>query len=672
MRKHAGVTAMFALLAVAWTWPRGLHLSDAVPGHPGDNYSFIWNLWWMRHVLETPGLAYVHPQYLFYPFGTTIADHPHTALPALAAATLLRSTSVVAAQNLLLIAYIFANMTAMYALVWSIPTGAEAVDDSRPDPGTDPNAGRQRAAAAGRRRRAAIFAAVMFGLSPYIAVHLLGHFDLVAAWVLPLFALFFGRALERRSTREAAAAGVVLGATAYIAYYYVVYLWFLAVVYAGAWSVRLTPGRRPGAASPATAPLRSGFAFVALACAVAAIAIVITGGGVLVVGPLSVSARQPQNALSVLWICAAGWAVSTWRPTVRVHEAFHGALRRATAALGIAGIVFAAVAAPLFWQAARLMARGEYVTPRYFWRSAPHGVDLLAPLAGHPLHPLLHGVSERAYRAMQSDYVEAVAWLGAVPLLLIVAIARRPATARGAAGAARIWSAVAIAFFLWSLGPYLLIGGFDTGLKLPQILGRFLPLVANARMPGRAMVGVYMSLAVLIALAMSGPARLPAWFRRPSVGWLLIALMAVEYWDAPIALTRLDRPAVYEALAHAPPGAVCEVPFGVGDGLSTGVGWQDRRVLYYATVHEHPLVGGYIGRMPLEAVARYGAMPVAAALLQLSDGHALAHADFGAPAPCAYLVVHRLTTSAALHDYIQRLPVDRLAADPDQELYRFR
>ena len=30
------------------------------------------------------------PTYLFYPFGTTIADHPHTALPALVAATVLK------------------------------------------------------------------------------------------------------------------------------------------------------------------------------------------------------------------------------------------------------------------------------------------------------------------------------------------------------------------------------------------------------------------------------------------------------------------------------------------------------------------------------------------------------------------------------------------------------
>jgi hypothetical protein len=118
--RHLGPLALFGALAAAWTFPLALHLHDAVPGHPGDNYSFLWNLWWMRHVLATPGLAYFHTTYLFHPFGTSIANHPHTALPALVAATVLKSVSVVTAQNLLLLAYVFANMAAMYALAWDV------------------------------------------------------------------------------------------------------------------------------------------------------------------------------------------------------------------------------------------------------------------------------------------------------------------------------------------------------------------------------------------------------------------------------------------------------------------------------------------------------------------------------------------------------------------------
>src|SRR3954471_8843800 len=167
--KHVAPLALFAALTIAWTWPLAAQLHDAVPGGPGDNYSFLWNLWWMRHVLAAPGLGYFHTTYLFHPFGTTIANHPNTALPALIGATLLGRTSPAAAQDLLLIAYVFANLTAMYALAWTLT----------------------------RRVAASVLGAVTFGLSPYVAVHMLGHFDLVAAFTIPLFALALHRAFAR-------------------------------------------------------------------------------------------------------------------------------------------------------------------------------------------------------------------------------------------------------------------------------------------------------------------------------------------------------------------------------------------------------------------------------------------------------------------------------------------
>ena len=130
---------------------------------------------------------------------------------------------------------------------------------------------------------------------------------------------------------------------------------------------------------------------------------------------------------------------------------------------------------------------------------------------------------------------------------------------------------------------------------------------------------------------------------------------------------------MYETLAGAPPGAVCEVPFGIGDGLSVGVGSQDRSALYYATVHAHPLVGGYIGRMPADAAERYGRNPLTATLLRLSGGAAVPPVELNAdPSPCRYVVVDRTSSSAALQAYVGQLPADRIAADERRDLYRLR
>src|SRR5207247_9482348 len=97
-------------------------------------------------------------------------------------------------------------------------------------------------------------------------------------------------------------------------------------------------------------------------------------------------------------------------------------------------------------------------------------------------------------------------------------------------------------FAIWAAGPYLTIASFDTGLWLPGSMARYLPFVANARVPGRAMVGVYMAVAMLIAIRISqSEGRL----RSPALQWLAIAAVLVDYFDAPVPLTPLDDPAPY-------------------------------------------------------------------------------------------------------------------------------
>ena len=374
-----------------------------------------------------------------------------------------------------------------------------------------------------------------------------------------------------------------------------------------------------------------------------------------------------QNVLTAAWIATIAAIVLTWRPSIQRNRSTASSWPRAIAAGWRIVAAFVAGSSPLLWQAVRLIARGEYVTPEYGWRSIPHGIDLLAPFAGHPLHPLFGAASMRAYDALGQNYVEVIAWIGVVPLVLL-------ATTRFTAESTelRVWRVVALAFLVWSLGPFLVVGGFDTGLKLPEILLRFVPLVANARMPGRAMVGVYMAIAVILAMHTSASS---GRFRSTTLQWLAIGLIAFEYWAGPLRLTTLDRPPVYQALASAEPGAVCEVPLGIGDGLSIGVGSQDRRVLFYATQHEHPLVGGYIGRMPADAADRYQRTPIAGSLLALSDGAPLpASLDVGgvAASPCRYLVVRRAATPTPLASYLQLLEPQLITTDAERDLYRIR
>jgi hypothetical protein len=155
------------------------------------------------------------------------------------------------------------------------------------------------------------------------------------------------------------------------------------------------------------------------------------------------------------------------------------------------------------------------------------------------------------------------------------------------------------------------------------------------------------------------------------VQWALLLLLAFDYLHSPVPLTALDRPAVYEQLATIPDdGAVIEVPFGIGDGLSTGRGSQDRRLLYHATIHGHPVVGGYIGRMPPNVAQSYEVMPVVGNLLRLSSGEEAIEEESPAFLPFRYLVLDTDKASVELVDYVrQTFDMDLITSGGGKQLY---
>jgi hypothetical protein len=641
VRIHLTPLVLMAVLSLVWTWPLVRHFQTHLAGAAGDNFSFLWNLWWMRHVLASPGLAFFHSDFLFHPFGVDLVNHPHTALQGVISATVLARLSIVEAENLYVLVSLFGNALAAYALAMDL-TG---------------------------HRRSAMLAAVTFGGSPYIAAHLLGHFDLLSAWVLPVFALVLRRALRDGWRMPAVGCGLTAAVAAYTAYYYVVYIGLIGVSYVVAWSQCVSFGVQRRPQTPMTSRLRHAvLGAIAVDCAVAAW-ILMTGGGTLSAFGMSVSARTVQGPLTVAWAMMIVGALTRWRIFLGFRSSSRESLRRGLRVLALAAVVFVVCAAPLMLQAGSLVAQGRYSSQPYFWRSAPRGVDVLAAVLGNPFHPVAGDVVTNIYRAAHLDRIEGVAWLGVVPLLLLVGPRGRWVNRREAG----CWLAVGGVSALWALGPSAKIGGFDIGLPLPQSLVRFVPIVSDARMPGRAMVMVYLALAMLLALrlpALEGRWRKPAWQSALVLGVVL------DYLGAPIPLTRLDQPLVYQTLAALrDEGAVCEIPLGIGDGLTAGVGRQDRRVLYYATLHGHPLVGGFIGRMPPGAADAYAQMPIVGNLLRLSNGQPpVGGGDSPASmVPFRYVVIDRTSASAELNAYVHsRLDLELLAAADGKELYSVR
>jgi len=614
-------------------------LSTSVPGAgAGDNLTFVWNLWWARHALQS-GMPLLWSPAIFAPFGVSLALHTHTVLPDVVAALLMGNASVVAGTNVIVATHIFLNFAVAYALAFRVT----------------------------RSQTAAVLAALVFGWSPYIGAHLAGHFNLIAAWLLPLSALLTSRALDRKNWVASLLPGLAVGVTVYVDYYYAVYSLLTIAVMVLMRNTSLST--RPRVMQPWQR--RVVVALVALIVVdLAAIAwIRITGGAVLTVAGTAVSVRSAANpaaAAALIAIVALSVAVLP-QIVLRIDWA---ALYGDAGRLVPGGAVAAIGALPVLLGVYHLWTAGDYVSQQYFWRSAPPGIDIATALLGNPGSLLWGGLPTRIYSHLGVDTVEQIAWIGPG----VLALSAAAIVLRGQDSSVRAWSAIAVVFFLWALGPYLVAFGHNLRLPLPATLLRYMPIISNARIPGRAVVMVYLSVAMLGAM---GFAALRASGRR---GWAMaLAVLAIaDYLPAAPPAFRVDRPAVYDVLRQqATTGALCELPLGLRDGFRE-IGKFDSRILWYQTIHERPIAGGFIARLPLRIIREYDAMPVLGSLLRLSSGGSIARETRMSADEARrvlertgfrFIILNHRLSPRVLEQYVAMLPLRPIAEDNERTLY---
>jgi hypothetical protein len=579
---HVLVAGWFVLLACGLSYPLIFNLNTHVPGPPGDNFAFVWNFWWFRFA-RGAGVGVFDCPYLFAPFGTSLVLHTHTALQSYAGATLLSRLSAVTAHNVVLLAGLAANGIATYALAYSFV----------------------------RRVMPAVLAGVLFASSSYITLHLLGHFNLVHAWVLPVTALAWTGFLARPSFPKAAFVAIAYAAAMYSDYYYLVYAGLFAIVWtiASLWSVSMRldqPLTRVG-----------NYLLVALMAAVGAFiaVIVLTGGFELSIGRTTISAGHIRNPLTAMWGLFLMWLAL--RSRIRVRRKPEGgvtALRRILPHLAAILVLAVLLALPLIVGAAALIAGGDYVTPRQRWLSAPGGIELVTLATGNPLHPLYGSMTTRLFERLDIGLIDQTAWIGLVPLSIGLCAVK---VGWQTDEVSRRWWPVAAFFLLWSAGPFLHVLGQGTGIVLPQFFIRFLPILGNARIPGRAFVMVILALAILCAIFVTRR----RW--RPGTIALLTALALVDGMVIPYPLSPVPTGGRIERyLAEdTQQGSVLEMPLGLQDGFGQ-LGLFDPRSLSRQTEHRRPIVGGYISRVPERIKAAYLGRPAMAALISLSSNPA--------------------------------------------------
>jgi hypothetical protein len=578
---HALAFCWFSVLAIAISYPLVLNLGTHIPGAgAGDNVAFLWNFWWFRYALAEPGAAFFFTDHLFAPFGTSLVLHTHTALQAMAGATFFRGASVVHAHNLLLLAGLAANGALAYALAF------------------------QHA----RQVLPAVLAGTIFAASAWMSIRLLGHFNLVHAWVLPLGLLTWIRCARAPTAARGAAVAAAFAAAAYTDYYYLVFALIACAAYGAADAWRIGIDR----IAPRSRLLSRLLVAVMIAIGLLILAVLATGGFRFNIGPMGISASSIRNPLAGLWLLAIVWAALRLRLTVKPRGAV--AVERYAPAVTAGLILWTIAALPLAAPAVGLLLSGDYVSPPQLWRSGPRGIDLLTLVAGNPLNSVYGSLTRAAYARAGIDVMEQTAWLGLVPLIVLTARAVRGGERDPAS---RPWLGVAALFLVWATGAYLMVGGMDTGQPTPQILTRFIPILSNARIPGRAIVVVQLAAAVLCA----GAVKRLGW--RKAVLFTLIILTVADGSAAPIRLYELPRPGPIEsALARGTPNdAIVELPMGLRDGLGE-VGHMDHRALVFQMDHQRPMAGGFVARLSPHIRRAVEETPELLALLKLSSAGA--------------------------------------------------
>lgn len=205
LAEHLCVLLAFALLSVLATWPLAAHLTDSLLGPPGDNYEYVYKIWWFKAALLESGQSPLFNPDVFYPAGYDVSLSETTLANVALALPFAALWGEVAAYNLVVLLSFALSGWAIYWLARHL-TGS---------------------------RTGGAVAGLIFAFSAYRMSHLgAGHLPLMGTQWIPLVFLFAERAFHSRRVRDGALAGLFFGLTALSSWYYAYMVGLFLVVFA--------------------------------------------------------------------------------------------------------------------------------------------------------------------------------------------------------------------------------------------------------------------------------------------------------------------------------------------------------------------------------------------------------------------------------------------------------
>jgi hypothetical protein len=210
MRRHVTVIFLVALLTVLYTWPVFRHPTQTIPGVPGDNILFYWDIWRSQQALAA-GESPLFTRCVFYPLGHTMVFHTNSVVHAVLLYPLQGWLSLASMFNVWVFGSFVLGGWGAYLL------GRYVLED----------------------HWSALLVAFVFSFSPFRLSHLGNHMMIFSAHWLPFYVLFLLR-MREGYWWHGVLTGVFLALTAWTDFHQTIHLFVFTVFTLLWWALACT------------------------------------------------------------------------------------------------------------------------------------------------------------------------------------------------------------------------------------------------------------------------------------------------------------------------------------------------------------------------------------------------------------------------------------------------
>lgn len=202
--KQVGTLFFYLLLTLIMTYPLVAHFTDGVLGAPGDNFEYLYKLWWFKHAVFDLGISPFFNADVFYPEGYHLALHEMSlANISLGMPLTVLGGETVSYNALVLMSFVLSGFGA-YLLTFRLT----------------------------RQRLAALLSGAVYAFCSYRMAHLgAGHLNLLGTQWLPFLFLCLEQVLEARRMLSAILFGIFFALSALSSWYYAPTAVIFAAIY---------------------------------------------------------------------------------------------------------------------------------------------------------------------------------------------------------------------------------------------------------------------------------------------------------------------------------------------------------------------------------------------------------------------------------------------------------